>query len=196
MLDIKLAKAGDELAIESIIDECRPMLKSLCRQFFLTGLDSDDLMQEAMLGLIQAVNSYDENKNDNFKSFAFLCAQRKLLSVYRAQNRQKACLLNSTIGIDNEGALVGGKETGLIVAVSDDDFVADFVSREMDKARTLTIKALLKDSDYQVLQKYLAGYKYDEIAQLLHISTKNVDNRLQAIKKILLKNKDKIIKGE
>ena len=86
--------------------------------------------------------------------------------------------------------------TGLIVAVSDDDFVADFVSREMDKARTLTIKALLKDSDYQVLQKYLAGYKYDEIAQLLHISTKNVDNRLQAIKKILLKNKYKIIKGE
>ena len=196
MLDIEKAKNGDELAIEKVINECSPMLKALCRQFFLTGLDGDDLMQEAMLGLINAINNYDKSKNDSFKGFAYVCAQRKLLSVYRAQSRQKACLLNSTLGIDNEGALVNGTDTGLIVAVSEDDFVSKIMDREQNHAQTIVIKTLLKPNDYNILKKYLAGYKYDEIAQDMHITSKNVDNRLQAIKKILLKNKDKIIKGE
>ena len=81
MTTLNRAKQGDELAIEEIINEFRPMLKALCRQYFLTGMDSDDLMQEAMLGLIQAVNLYDDKRNDNFKSFARLCAQSKLLSA-------------------------------------------------------------------------------------------------------------------
>lgn len=196
MTTLNRAKQGDELAIEEIINEFRPMLKALCRQYFLTGMDSDDLMQEAMLGLIQAVNLYDNKRNDNFKSFARLCAQSKLLSAYKRQNRQKCLLLNSAIGIDSEGALISGDESGLIVAVSDQDFVADMMKKESNHARAVVIKSLLDSDDYQILQKYLQGYKYDEIAGSMHITTKKVDNRLQAIKRTLTKNKDKVLKGE
>ena len=140
MTTLNRAKQGDELAIEEIINEFRPMLKALCRQYFLTGMDSDDLMQEAMLGLIQAVNLYDDKRNDNFKSFSRLCAQSKLLSAYKRQNRQKCLLLNSAIGIDSEGALISGDESGLIVAVSDQDFVADMMKKESNRARAVVIK--------------------------------------------------------
>ncbi len=196
MTTLDRAKQGDELAIEEIINEFRPMLKALCRQYFLTGMDGDDLMQEAMLGLIQAINLFDSSKNDNFKSFVRLCAQSKLLSAYKRQNRQKCLLLNSAIGIDSEGALINGDESGLIVAVSDQDFVADMMKRESNHARAVVIKSLLDDDDYRILQKYLLGYKYDEIALFMHITSKKVDNRLQAIKRILTKNKDKVLKGE
>lgn len=196
MTTLDRAKQGDELAIEEIINEFRPMLKALCRQYFLTGMDGDDLMQEAMLGLIQAINLFDSSKNDNFKTFVRLCAQSKLLSAYKRQNRQKCLLLNSAIGIDSEGALINGDESGLIVAVSDQDFVADMMKRESNHARAVVIKSLLDDDDYRILQKYLLGYKYDEIALFMHITSKKVDNRLQAIKRILTKNKDKVLKGE
>lgn len=196
MTTLDRAKQGDELAIEEIINEFRPMLKALCRQYFLTGMDGDDLMQEAMLGLIQAINLFDSSKNDNFKSFVRLCAQSKLLSAYKRQNRQKCLLLNSAIGIDSEGALINGDESGLIVAVSDQDFVADMMKRESNHARAVAIKSMLDDDDYRILQKYLLGYKYDEIALFMHITSKKVDNRLQAIKRILTKNKDKVLKGE
>ena len=196
MTTLDRAKQGDELAIEEIINEFRPMLKALCRQYFLTGMDGDDLMQEAMLGLIQAINLFDSSKNDNFKSFVRLCAQSKLLSAYKRQNRQKCLLLNSAIGIDSEGALINGDESGLIVAVSDQDFVADMMKRESNHARAVVIKSMLDDDDYRILQKYLLGYKYDEIALFMHITSKKVDNRLQAIKRILTKNKDKVLKGE
>lgn len=196
MTVLQLAKQGDELAIEEIINEFRPMLKALCRQYFLTGMDSDDLMQEAMLGLIQAINMFDANKNDNFKSFARLCAQSKLLSAYKRQNRQKCLLLNSAIGIDSEGALINGDDSGLIVAVSEQDFVADIMQRETSRDRAEVIRSLLEPVDYQILQKYLLGYKYDEIAKVMHITSKKVDNRLQAIKRILTKNKEKVWKGD
>ena len=195
MNDIQLAKQGDETAIERLISECQPMIKSLCRQFFLTGLDSDDLMQEAMLGVIKAINTFDDKKNDNFKAYAHLCAQRKLISLYRMQTRRKAYLLNS-LAIDNEGALITGKDSGLIVAISDEDFLMDMMNKESNVNRTQAIKSLLTEPDYIILTKYLSGDKYEKIAKDMHTTAKHVDNRLQAIKRILLKSKDKILKGD
>lgn len=195
---IQKAKNGDQFAIEEIMEKYRPLLKSMCRQFFLAGIDEDDLMQEAMLGMFQAINTYNAERNDNFTSYAHKCVTNKLISVARQGNQQRFILINTALPIDSEGALESNKDNieKLIVVTDEYNFEEKFYTKEAMIQTNKVIRELISQQDYDILSLYLSGYKYDEIASKIDSTSKLVDNRLQSIKRILNKNKEKIFKGE
>lgn len=192
--EIAKASIGDEIAFNQILQKYKYMLNRICRQYFLIGADYDDLMQEAMIALISAIKSYDYEKNDNFKRYAYIVINRRLLSIIRANSTEKFFTINNCIAIDNEGALINSisEKSGNIVAITTSDFENDFIEYENMKDINNKLKSILAIEDYQILKMYLDGYKYAEIAQSTNTTTKYIDNRLQSIKRKLLKNDKEI----
>ena len=97
---IEAAKAGDEMAMEYLLDRYQGLLGHICEKYFLRDGERDDLMQEAMIGFVQAVQDYNPESGKQFKNFAFLCVKRELDSCVKRSNRKKHMILNDAVPIN------------------------------------------------------------------------------------------------
>lgn len=182
---IAKAKAGDKDALTEIIVECTPLLKKVTRTYFVDGMDREDLLQEATLALIKAVDKFDENGGQKLTTFIYSVAKQRLLDLIKKNSAKKggkdAVKLSIEGGEDNDGIdpeAIGG------------DVIDDYLQKE-------TAEQLYKISD-EVLTKrekaffdlYLQEKSYREIAEELGVSTKTVDNTLSKIKKKIREKKD------
>ena len=191
---IERAQKHDELAMEELFRIYKPKVIAISREYFLIGADFDDLIQEGMIGLYKAVNVYDKTKNHNFGAFASLCIHRQLQNAVKQSNRKKNSPLNSYLPIEYFGGVnetADSKNIKLIIVDDNSDFEQDFIDKEMNAIMISKVKDLLTDKQFDLLKLFLNGATYDEMAEKLGITNKQVDNTLQAIKKKL-----KSIKGE
>ncbi len=198
MLDNELlerAKNNDNSAIEILAQKYNPLISSIVRRYFLIGGDTEDLMQEAMIGFWNAINSYNEKETASFKTFLTLCVTRKLQSAVRSANSQKHKPLNECVSVDKTGSEDEGDEGYdmyfylLPEQRSPEDVL---IEEEQDKNIKTRMKEMLTEFQFKVLQMYLAGHTYLEIADKFNKSKKDIDNTLMTIKKVLsnLKNED------
>ena len=150
------------------------------------GAETEDLIQEGMFGLFKAVRDYDPEKNAGFYSFAELCIRRQLISALKGASRLKHGPLNTYVSLnkpvqeDSERTLMdvlGGSRL--------DDPETLLISREEYTVITGKIERVLSDFEKQVLEAYLSGYSYRDIAKQTGAQPKSVDNALQRIKKKL-----------
>ena len=188
------AKAGNERAMEELLRFFKPKMIAISREYFLIGADFDDLLQESMIGLYKAIQIYDLDKNHSFSAFASLCIHRQLQNAVKLANRKKNGPLNSYLPIkyyDGSNTSDDDNIARLVIVDDTSDIEQNFLDREMKTIVVSKVKDLLTEEQFRLLNLFLNGESYASIAKIMNLSTKNVDNYLQAIKKKL-----RTIKGE
>lgn len=189
---ISLAQQGNDEAMDLMLEKYKSMVRALSRPLFLMDGDQDDLIQEGMIGLFKAVNGYNIQMGASFGTFAKQCINRQMYSAIKISNRQKNIPLNYYISLDsgNEGT---GSEKGK-------DFIADkfleaawqnpediIIDQENARIMRRRLYSRLSDFERQVLDLYLQGISYQEIAVRMNKTPKTIDNALQRIKRKLQK---------
>ena len=174
-LALKVQK-GDDYAIELLFERYKPLLNKICRSFFLFGAESQDLMQEAMIGLYKACMNFNE-QIASFQTFANICVKRRILDAVKKSNSQKNKIIDESFSItpdeeDNFLSLEGNPDQHIV---------------ENENFNELKQEIFCKLSDFEliVLKYYLQGLSYNQIATKLNRPAKSVDNALSRIKQKL-----------
>lgn len=179
------AQGGDKGAESELLKKYNGMVRSVARGFFLAGGETEDLIQEGMIGLYSAISSYKEGKT-SFKSYAKLCVSRKIMDAVKASLRQKNMPLNNYTSISGEDADFAG-----FGADVGDDADEDMIRTEDASEFLRKISGILSDSEFRVAVLYMDGMSYKEIADATGKDFKSIDNALSRAKKKL----QKIYKG-
>jgi len=153
---------------------------------FLAGGDVEDLIQEGMIGLVNAVRDFDPDKNIKFTTFANICIERQILNAITASNRQKNKPLNTYVSLDSPINGDEDEETTIGDNLKADDFYnpeyAYFSKEEVESLRTDALNKL-SDLEVEVFNLNIAGNDYKQIAKILGKSPKSIDNALTRIKR-------------
>ncbi len=170
-------RAGDEAVLDYLLDKYKNPVRSRARALFLAGGETDDLIQEGMIGLFKAVRDYETDKGTAFRSFASLCIERQMLSAVQNSNRKKHSPLNSSVSLDADPE----NEIGTIVR-SEDNPEEILIDRENAEVLEGKMREFLSPLENDVLDLYLEGYSYADIGEKLNKSPKSVDNALRRIR--------------
>ncbi len=176
----------DDQALHELIERYRGYARNKARSYFLAGGDHDDVVQEAMIGLYKAIRDYDPQARATFRSFAELCITRQILTAIKTATRQKHQPLNSYIPLDvpkldEDGAPVADA----LAAPSPDDPLRRIVITDEERELRAALRELLSSLEADVLQLYMEGRTYQEIAEHLGRHVKCIDNAVQRIKRKL-----------
>ena len=186
---IKETRLGNLEAQNYLLEKYRSLVTMKANKFFLIGAESDDMIQEGMIGLFKAIQSYDLEKNNSFKTFANLCVERQLITAIKTSNRQKHIPLNSSFSL-NKTAFDEDDDTSLI-EVLDSKFVEDPLDTITKKEYFETIESKIEKNlsffEKKVLERYIQGESYIDIASKLNSPVKSVDNAIQRIRKKAIK---------
>ena len=120
---VDMARHGDEKAEDFLLKKYKDFVRSKARAYFLVGGDSDDLIQEGMIGLYNAISHYDESKASSFMTYAAICINNKLLSAVSADNRKKNEPLNGYVSLYSVITDDAGEEASLSDVLPDTDNV-------------------------------------------------------------------------
>lgn len=182
---LELLREGNEEVTDYLLDKYKGIVKRKARTMFLVGGDTDDLIQEGMIGLYKAVRDYDEKKDASFLTFANICIDRQIYTAINASNRKKHIPLNSYISFSSEDISSGKKEKDFVL----DGQAVNLKNPEdlyIDKENVMHIENALEDTlsvfEYEVLKMYIDGDGYQEIAKRMDKKPKAIDNALQRIK--------------
>ena len=177
-----MTAAGDREAEEALVKRYNRLVRQITRPYFLAGGDSDDLIQEGMLGLMKAVREFDCSKEASFRTFAEVCIRNRVYSVLRAAARGKHSPLNHSISIEtpffesNSYTAIDGHEA--------QENPEDLMIRREDRSHDLLrINQKLSPLEGKVLSLYLDGLTFSEIAQVLGKPSKSVENAVQRIRR-------------
>ena len=171
------ARSGVREAEEVLARRYTRLVRTCSRPFFLSGGDNEDLIQEGMFGLLSAIRDYDFRADVSFRSFAEVCVKNSIFSAIRSAGRFKHSPLNTSVSLDTCVNLLS------ILSVGDPEYLV--ISEEEQRLLDLKINALLTKLEHDILQTYLRGFSYREIAELLCVSPKTVDNAIQRIRRKL-----------
>jgi RNA polymerase sporulation-specific sigma factor len=178
----RLAVSGDRMAEETLFTRYNRVVRSYARPFFLAGGDSEDLIQEGMVGLLKAVREYDAEKEASFRTFAEICIRNRLYSVLRAAARDKHLPLNQSVSLDtpyfDSNSYTSG--TSNLAQRNPEDFLID---REHTAALLSGVRKQLSEFEAKILGYYLDGLSCREIAETVGKPPKSVDNAVQRIRR-------------
>ena len=183
---IEMINSGDENAEEYLIKKYLPLVKKEVRFLYLAGAEIEDLLQEGMIGLFKAIRDYDAGRDASFYTFAELCISRQIYTAVQASRRQKHIPLNNYISLyGNVSENADDEERYLIDALqptgdlSPEELVID---RENMSVLEQRIEESLSAFEKQVLDLYVTGMSYVQIAKVLGRDEKSTDNALQRLK--------------
>jgi len=186
---IRYAKAGDDKALEFLINKYKKFVRAKARTYFLIGADREDIIQEGMIGLYKAIRDFKGDKLSSFRAFAELCITRQIITAIKTATRQKHIPLNSYISLNKP--IFDEESDRTLLDVINEERVSDpeelMINREEFAGIELKMGEILSDLEWEVLSKYLQGRSYQEIAQELHRHVKSIDNALQRVKRKLEK---------
>ncbi|MCI5595069.1 MAG: RNA polymerase sporulation sigma factor SigH [Clostridiales bacterium] len=179
-----LAQAGDREAEDILIRRYVEMIRGKAHLYFIVGADSEDVIQEGMIGLFKAIHDYYGNREATFKTFAELCINRQILTAVKTASRRKHQPLNDSVSLSTPVDETGG---GTLEESLGGDMASNpeavFMENTLSSLLTDENSTLFSSMERKVLKEYLAGRKYPEIAQSLGKSYKAVDNAMQRIRR-------------
>ncbi|MCD8118950.1 MAG: RNA polymerase sporulation sigma factor SigH [Lachnospiraceae bacterium] len=176
-------RADDVGAVEEILERYKGLVRRKARQLFLVGGDTDDLIQEGMIGLYKAVRDYVPEKEASFKTFASLCIERQLYTAVKESNRKKHTPLNTSVlcgNLSDSEPQAAYSDFSVPSAGADPEQV--MIERENIAELMERLKQVLSSFEYEVLTHYLDGEDYQEIARYLDRSPKSIDNAIHRIR--------------
>ena len=192
MTDEDLVRAykdnANQDAANILYERYKDTVKHKATALFITGGDKDDLIQEGMIGLFNAVRDFDLERNVKFTTFASICIERQMQNAIKASNRQKNLPLNAYISLDQP---VGtGDEGDMTIGdnlAADDFYNPEYAYLNREEIQTINEDAKHKLSSFEkeVFALSQKGQNYKQIATALKKSPKSIDNALTRIKKKL-----------
>jgi len=181
------AKNKDNLAYESLVMRYKNLVRFKARSYFLIGADKEDIVQEGMIGLFKAIRDFRDENLASFKVFAEVCITRQIITAIKTATRNKHIPLNTYVSFntpvydDDSGItledIIGEKKTS-----NPEELV---IIEENLKSIKGKIEETLSSFEYHVLEGYLSGSSYQDIALELGKHVKSIDNALQRIKRKL-----------
>ena len=195
----EITQKQNNIALDCLIDRYKDMVGMKANKFFMVGSEKDDMLQEGYIGLYKAVKSYDQEKQNSFKTFAGLCIERQMITAVKNSNRQKHIPLNSSLSL-NSGAYDENDDTEVMEILdtrkTGEDPLDIITQKEYFTVIEKAIDDSLSDFEKKVLVHYKNGESYAEIAEILQSKVKSVDTAIQRIRKKAMKIKQKIEEGE
>lgn len=178
---IQMLRSGDAEIADYIMEKYKPLVRKKANAMYLIGGETEDLIQEGMIGLFKAVRDYDPEKETGFFTFAELCISRQLYSALEASNRKKHMPLNNYISI----SYPDGSDSEYLEAIIKDEMASpeELLIQQEGKAEFFQrLEENLSTMEKNVLYLYLEGNSYTKIAELMEKSPKAIDNTLQRIR--------------
>ena len=183
------ARNGDDAAMDALIRRYTGFVRLKSSSYFLAGGESDDLIQEGLIGLYKAVRDFRSDKETSFRSFAELCITRQIITAIKAATRFKHTPLNTYVSFSNTPA--GQEESECTVgdalpgpAVHDPAICV--ISTEELQSLVFCLGTGLSKLESDALRCYLEGLSYEQMADELGCDTKTIDNALQRVKRKIL----------
>ena len=187
---IVLFRDGDQEAMEKLLNKYKEMVLRKAKSMYILGGDSDDLIQEGMLGLFKAVRDYDCGRDASFRTFAQLCVTRQLYTAVKASSRKKHLPLNTAISLSRPVREDGEEDEEFLDCLEADassNPEVYLIGQEEIERLEEKIEKELSPLEKQVLELHLTGMGYVEIAHVLNRDEKSTDNALQRIRTKLKK---------
>ncbi len=182
---IKKIRLGDDYALNEIMEKYKNFVYLKAKPFFIVGAEKEDIIQEGMIGLFKAIKGYDIDKDVSFKAFADLCIKRQIMTAIKSSTRQKHIPLNSYLSLNK--TVFDDEDDRAVIEMLDMETVPDpletIANAEMYNKLEKKMNEVLSDFEQKVLEKYLEGESYSQIATSLDSHVKAVDNAVQRIKK-------------
>lgn len=180
---IRRLKEGESAIADYLMEKYKGLVKKKARAMFLMGGDTDDLIQEGMIGLFKAVRDYQPDREASFQSFANLCIDRQIYSAIKSSNRQKHQPLNTYVSLSSSETEEDFRDT----YAEHDNPESILIDRENVSALENEMEKSLSSLENRVLHLYLEGNSYTEIAEILGKTPKSIDNALRRIRKKIKK---------
>ena len=180
-------REGESQVTDYIMDKYKYLVRKKAKSMYILGADNDDLIQEGMIGLFKAIRDYDAGRDASFYTFADLCVSRQMYTAVQASRREKHAPLNSYVSLyaDMAEGEHGTGEAELIqILVSQTEMNPEEIF--IDKENVADMEALIDKElsmfEKQVLDLYITGMSYSQIAKVLGRDEKSTDNALQRMK--------------
>lgn len=183
------AKNGNSRAQEYVISKYESFVKVKSKSYFLIGADKEDIYQEGMIGLYKAIRDFNYEKSTTFRGFAELCITRQIITAIKTATRQKHIPLNTYVSLNKPVSEDDSERTllDILSSMKISDPEALIIGKEEKAQIEDAIARVLSDLEMEVLQSYLDGKSYQEIACDLDRHAKSIDNALQRVKRKLEK---------
>jgi RNA polymerase sporulation-specific sigma factor len=174
---------GDGRSLETLMARYRRFARARSRGYYLIGGDADDLEQEALIGLFEAIRDFRPERGASFRTFATLCMTRQIITAIRTGTRPKHAPLNRYVSISGERRQPDAPSIDELLPVSADGDPADRIVAD-DQLQTIrtSMAEMLSGLEVDVLNLYVTGKSYEQIGDQLGRSPKAIDNALQRIK--------------
>lgn len=177
---------GEEAVTDYIMNKYKNLVRNKAKSMYILGADSEDLIQEGMIGLFKAVRDYDIGRDASFFTFADLCISRQMYTAVQASRRKKHIPLNTYVSLygdttkaeDGEGLEL----VNVLSSLADRSPEEEWIDRENVEVLEQTIERKLSGFEKQVLDLYVTGMSYGQIAKVLGRDEKSTDNALQRLK--------------
>lgn len=182
-------REGEAAITDYIMEKYKNLVRNKAKSMYILGADNEDLIQEGMIGLFKAIRDFDSGRDASFYTFADLCISRQIYTAVKASGRQKHMPLNTYISLYSNITEVegdgNGNEMSLVNALSSKDEQNPeelFIDRENVEDIERAIETELSPFEKQVLDLYITGMSYSQIARVLGKDDKSTDNALQRMK--------------
>ena len=184
---LALAKQGSPDAYDRLVRRYASFVRLKASSYFLVGGDSEDLIQEGLVGLYKAIRDFRPDRESSFRNFAELCITRQIITAVKTATRNKHTPLNQYVSFSATpaGASGDGEPTleDVIPGSTVHDPVNQVISSEELHSLVGCLSTALSDLEGRVLALYLDGRPYEEVATRLGCDAKTVDNALQRVKR-------------
>ena len=179
-------RGGEAAIMDYICDKYKNLVRSKAKSMFILGGDSEDLIQEGMIGLFKAVRDYDMGRDASFLTFADLCISRQMYTAVQASKRQKHIPLNTYISLYSDSAEQEEKGEKQLLEALEDRTELNPEEAFLDKERVAYLEKVIESElspfEKQVLDLYMTKMPTAQIAKVLGREEKSTDNALQRLK--------------
>jgi RNA polymerase sporulation-specific sigma factor len=184
---IALAKQGSADAYHRLVRRYYGFVRLKASSYFLAGGDSDDLIQEGLVGLYKAIRDYRSDRESSFRNFAELCITRQIITAVKTATRNKHTPLNQYVSFASTPSGEGGENDStldeMLPGSPVHDPVNQVISSEELRALVACLSTALSELESRVLALYLDGHSYEEVGRRIGCDCKTVDNALQRVKR-------------
>ena len=185
-------KQGDEEAQSYLLEKYKQFVNMKVNKYFMIGAETEDILQEGMIGLYKAIKNFNPEKQNSFRSFANICIERQLITAIKSSNRQKHMPLNSYLSLNTSAYDTNEEDSVELIDTIDSKTIEDpletIMKQEYYQEVENAVNKNLSKFEKQVLERFLKGESYIKIAEKLESPVKSVDNAIQRIRKKAIKN--------
>ncbi|MBR6350792.1 MAG: sigma-70 family RNA polymerase sigma factor [Firmicutes bacterium] len=182
----EMANAGDQSAESALIERYMETARAKASLYYMLGADSEDVIQEGMVGLFQAIRHYSPERGASFRTFADLCINRRILTAVKGASRLKNSPLNNSVSFDFPIDTDSERTIGDLLPAGDaSDPELRLINGDIKRLIINDEKGLFSALERSVIRGLAEGRDYRHIAEELGRTPKSIDNAIQRIRKKL-----------